>query len=146
MEGLTNTFEQIQGRAEKQQQSAAATTTQAGSLVYCQTNMRMPETFDGGFKVREDPQQKMSVFTSQTNAYFGQQRGLEAVESLTLINAGQPNVDRMALEAEFIGAELVDQAYRAWSILLQIQAFGSPSRRVDIFHDCIRPIIRSSKS
>ena len=96
----------------------------------------MPETLDGGFKVGEDPQQKMLVFTSQTNAYVGQQRGLEAVESLTLINAGQPNVDRMALEAEVFGAELIDQAHRAWSILLQTQALGSPSRRVDIFHDC----------
>ena len=70
------------------------------------------------------------------NAYFGQQRCLEAVESLTPIKVGQPNVDRLALEAEF-GVELVDQEYRAWSILintilykpllLQIQALGSPS-------------------
>ena len=79
--------------------------------------MRMSATFDGSFKVGEDPQQSVLIFTSQVNAYFGQQRRLEAVESLTPIKDGQPNVDRMALEAEF-GAELVDQAYRAWSILI----------------------------
>ena len=108
-------FEALQGKAEKQQQSTAATTTQAGSFVISQTSMRQPEILDGSFKVGEDPQQKVLIFTSQMNAYFGQQRCLEAVESLTPIKVGPPNVDRMALEAEF-GAELVDQAYRAWSI------------------------------
>ena len=98
--------------------------------------MRQPEIFDGSFKVGEDPQQKVLIFTSQMKAYFGQQRCLKAVESLTPIKVGQPNVDRVALDAEF-GAELVDQAYRVWSILintilykpllLQIQALGSPS-------------------
>ena len=86
----------MQGKREKQQQFAAASTTQAGSFCFCQTSMRMPETFDGSFKIGEDPQQKVLIFASQLNAYFWQQRCLEAVESLT----------------EF-GAELVDQAYRA---------------------------------
>ena len=129
-------FEAMQGKTEKQQQSAAATTTQASSFVFSQTSMRMPKIFDGSFNVGEDPQQKVLIFTSQMNPYFRQQRCLEAVESLTPIKVGQPNVDRMALEAEF-GAELVDQAYRAWStlintilykpLILQIQALGSPS-------------------
>ena len=117
VEGLARIFEALQGKAEKQQQSAAATITQTGSFVFSQTSMRMPETFNGSFKVVEDPQQKVLVFITQMNAYFGQQCCLEAVESLTLIKVGQPNVDRMALEAEF-DAELVDQAYRAWSILI----------------------------
>ena len=138
VEGLARMFEALQGKEEKQQQSAAATTTQAGSFVFSQTRMRMPETSDRSFKVGEDPQKKVLIFTTQMNAYFGQQRWLEAVESLTPIKVGQPNVDRMALEAEF-GAELVDQAYRAWSILLntilykplllQIQALGRRSER-----------------
>eukprot|EP00904_Undaria_pinnatifida_P003654 jgi/Undpi1/1328/HiC_scaffold_11.g04720.m1 len=50
VEGPTRMFEAMQGKAEKQQQSAAATTTQAGSLVFSQTSMRMRETFDGSFK------------------------------------------------------------------------------------------------
>ena len=54
--------------------------------------MRMPETFDGSYKVEEDPQQKVFVFTSQINAYIGQQRCSEAVGSLTLIKFGQPRV------------------------------------------------------
>ena len=115
----------------------------------------MPETFDGSLKVGEDPQQKGLIFTSQMNVYCGQQRCLEAVESLTPIKVGQPNVDRMASKADF-GAELVNQAYRAWSILinailynpllLQIQALGSPSEGLEMFQEVLRPAIGSSKS
>ena len=136
VEGLTRMFEALQGKAEKQQRSAAATTTQAGSFVFSQTSMRIPETFNGSFKVGEDPHQTVSTFTSQMIVYPGQQLCLQAVESLTQIKVGQPNVDQMDLETEF-GAELVDQAYWACSILintilyklllLQIQALGSPS-------------------
>ena len=111
VEGPTRMFEAMQGKAEKQQQSAAATTTQAGSLVFSQTSMRMRKTFDGSFKAGKNPQQNVLIFTTQMNAYSGQQRCLEAVEPLTPIKVGQPNIDRKALEAEF-GAELVDQAYR----------------------------------
>ena len=117
VEWLTKIFEAVQRKAEKQRQSAAATITQAGTFDFSQISMRMSATFDGSFKVGEDPPQNVLIFTSQMNAYFGQQRCLEAVESLTTIKVGQPNVDRAALEAEF-GAELVDQAYRAWSILI----------------------------
>ena len=79
--------------------------------------MMMPATFDGIFKVEGDPQQKVLILTSQMNAYFGQHRCLEAVESFTPIKVGQPSVDRAALEAEF-GAKLVDQTYWAWSVLI----------------------------
>ena len=64
-------FQAMQRKAEKTQQSAAATTTQAGSFVFSQTSMRMPETFDGSFKVGEDLQQKVLTFSSQMNAFFG---------------------------------------------------------------------------
>ena len=112
VEGLTRMFEAMQEKAEKQQQFAAATTTQTRSVVFSQTSMRMPAAFDGSFKVGEDPQQRVLIFSSQMNAFFGQQRSLQAVESLTPIKVGQPNVDEVALEAER-GAELIDQAYRA---------------------------------
>ena len=92
MEGLTRMFEAMQGKAEKRQQCAAAITTQTGKLVFGQASMRMPETFDGSFKVGEDPQQKVLVFTSQMNSYIGQQRCSEAVGSLTLIKFGRPRV------------------------------------------------------
>ena len=147
-------FEAMQGKAEKQQQTVVATTTQAGSFVFSQTSMKMPKTFDGRSKVGEDPQQKVSIFTSQLSAYPGQQRCLEAVESLTPIKVGQPSVDRMALEAEF-GAELVDQAYRTLSILikailykpllLQIQALGSPSEGWKYFKTLYAPQSAAAK-
>ena len=47
VEGLTSVFNAIQAeQAEKQQQSAAAT-TQAGNVVFSQTSIRMPAVLDG---------------------------------------------------------------------------------------------------
>ena len=117
--------------------------------------MRMPATFDVSCKEGEDSQQKVLIFTSQMNAYFGQERCLEAVKLLTPIKVGQPNVDRIALGAEF-GAEFVDQAYRAWSILintilykpllLQIQAPGSPSEGWKFFKKLYAPQSAAAKA
>ena len=76
VEGLTSMFEAMQGKAAKHQQCAAATTTLAGSFVFSQTSMRMPESFDGSFKVRKELKRKVLIFTSKMNAYFGQQRCL----------------------------------------------------------------------
>ena len=97
----------------------------------------------------------MLKFTSQMNEYFGRQRCVEAAESLTPIKARQPNVDRISLEAEF-GAELVDQAYRDWSILintilykpllLKIQALESPSEGWIFFKNCYAPQSAAAKA
>ena len=70
--GIDESFRGDAGSAgEKQQHSAAATTTQADNVVFGQTSIRMPAVFDGSFKVGEDPQQNVLIFTSQMNACFG---------------------------------------------------------------------------
>ena len=61
VEGLTRMVEAMQAKAEKQQQFAAATTTQAGYVVFCQTSMSIPTTFDGSFKIGNDPQQRVDI-------------------------------------------------------------------------------------
>ena len=63
-------------QAEKQQHSAAATASQAFFLFFSQTCIRTPAVFYGNSKVGEDPLQKVSVLTSQMNAFFGRQRCL----------------------------------------------------------------------
>ena len=152
VERLTRVFEVVHHQqAEKQQHFVVATTTQADNVVFSQTMVRVPAAFDGSVKVGEDPQQKVLIFTSQTNSYLGHERCLEAVESPTPIKVGQPNIDRAAFETEF-GAELVDKAYRAWGILmntimyktllLQVQALESSSS----FQNILRPAIRRIKS
>ena len=142
-------FEAMQGTKEKQQQSAAATTTQAGSFVFSQTSMRMPKNFDGGSAAEGVdiyyPNECLLWTTTlirggrvaHTNQGWATERRWDGFGSRVCRRVGRPGLSGLVDTYNTI-------VYKP--LLLQIQSLRSPSEGWKIFKKFYGPQSAAEKA